>query len=94
MQTGHVISGYATVQYAEVTGWLALEHLGTAGAHVEETTPAETAALVETLPADAPRAETSPTTTASSETSLAELAPIEATPSDTTPAEAAPVAAP
>jgi hypothetical protein len=27
-QTGHVINGYVTVQYAEVTGWLALEHLG------------------------------------------------------------------
>ena len=27
-QTGHVINGYATVQYAEVTGWVALEHLG------------------------------------------------------------------
>jgi hypothetical protein len=93
-QAGHVINGYATVQYAEVTGWLTLEHLGTAGAHVEETTPAATAALVETLPADAPRAETSPTKTASSETSLAESAPIEATPRDTTPAEAAPVAAP
>ena len=31
VQTGHVISGYATVQYAEVTGWLALEHVGAPG---------------------------------------------------------------
>ena len=93
-QTGHVINGYATVQYADVTGWLALEHLGAPGAHVEETTPEETAAPVETLPADAPPAETSPTKTASSETALAEPAPIEAAPSDTAPAEAAPVAAP
>jgi uncharacterized protein YraI len=93
-QTGHVINGYATVQYAEVTGWLALAHLGTAGAHVEETTSEETAALVETLPADAPPVETSPTKTASSETSLAEPAPIEAAASETAPVEAAPVAAP
>jgi hypothetical protein len=28
-QTGHVINGYVTVQYAEVTGWVALDHLGT-----------------------------------------------------------------
>jgi hypothetical protein len=30
-QTGHAINGYATVQYAEVTGWLALAHLGAPG---------------------------------------------------------------
>jgi uncharacterized protein YraI len=87
-QTGHVINGYATVQYAEVTGWLALEHLGAPGAHEE------TAAPIESLPADAPPVETSPTKTASSETSLAEPAPIEAAASETAPVEAAPVAAP
>jgi uncharacterized protein YraI len=27
-QTGHLIGGYVTVQYAEVTGWAPLDHLG------------------------------------------------------------------
>jgi uncharacterized protein YraI len=27
-QTGHEIGGYVTVQYAEVTGWVPLDHLG------------------------------------------------------------------
>jgi hypothetical protein len=27
-QTGHLIGGYVTVQYADVTGWASLEHLG------------------------------------------------------------------
>jgi hypothetical protein len=30
-KTGHVINGYVTVQYAEVTGWVAFEHLGAPG---------------------------------------------------------------
>ncbi|MCC2626797.1 MAG: hypothetical protein K0S14_447 [Thermomicrobiales bacterium] len=93
-QTGHLINGYVTVQHAEVTGWVALEHLGASGAYVEATTPEETAAPIESLPADAPPVETSPTKTASSETSLAEPAPIETAASETAPVEAAPVAAP
>jgi uncharacterized protein YraI len=96
-QTGHVISGYATVQYAEVTGWLALEHLGPPGTGVEETSPAETAPveapLVAPPPADAPLTETSPTKTTSSDTPLAEPVPSETPPADTTPAETAPIEA-
>ncbi|MGH2615171.1 MAG: SH3 domain-containing protein [Thermomicrobiales bacterium] len=41
-QTGHVVDGYVTVQYKEVTGWLALEHIGQAIAFAAETPPAET----------------------------------------------------
>ena len=52
-QTGHVTDGYVTVQYKEVTGWLALEELGTASSYVAETPPAETATPVETAPAEA-----------------------------------------
>jgi hypothetical protein len=59
-QTGHVINGYATVQYAEVTGWLALEHLGAPGTVLGESPLGETAAPVEKLPADAPPAESPP----------------------------------
>jgi hypothetical protein len=96
-QTGHVINGYATVQYAEVTGWLALEHLGPPGTGVEETPPAETAPveapLVAPPPADAPLTETSPTKTTSSDTPLAEPVPSETPPADTTPAETAPIEA-
>ena len=52
-QTGHVTDGYVTVQYKEVTGWLALEQLGTASSYVAETPPAETATPVEPAPAEA-----------------------------------------
>ena len=41
-QTGHVTDGYVTVQYKEVTGWLALGDLGAPSSFVEETPPAET----------------------------------------------------
>jgi uncharacterized protein YraI len=50
-QTGHVTDGYVTVQYKEVTGWLALEHLGAPSSFVEETPPAEMAPPVESSPA-------------------------------------------
>ena len=107
-QTGHMINGYVTVQYAEVTGWLALDHLGTPGAAVEETPPAETAPAEAPL-VDDPAADTAPTkTTSSDNTPLAESAPpetppvepppeapgpTEAAPVDAAPAEVGPVAA-
>jgi hypothetical protein len=96
-QTGHVINGYVTVQHAEVTGWVALEHLGALSTGIDETPPAETtlgeAPLVDAVPA-APVAEPSLTTTASTETPSVETTPIEAAPSDAAPAEVVPVAAP
>ena len=92
-QTGHVISGYATVQYAEVTGWLALEHLGPLGTDVEETPPAETAPVEASL-VDAPAADTSLTkATSSDNTPLAETAPPESPPVETPPEETAPTEA-
>jgi uncharacterized protein YraI len=97
-QTGHVINGYATVQYAEVTGWLALEQLGTPSTAVEETPSAEIAP-VKTLPsADAPLAHASPVEAsrieaASSETPPGETTPSETPPVETAPADSAPVAA-
>jgi hypothetical protein len=100
-KTGHVIAGYATVQYAEVTGWLAVDHLGAPGPGAEETPlagtdPAEVP-LAGPAPADAaltdaPPAETALTTT-SSEAPLADAAPSEASPAETAPAESAPIAA-
>ena len=68
-QTGNVIDGYVTAQYKEVTGWVALEHLGPPSSFVEETPLAETAAPaetppVETAPAETPPAETPPPDTA------------------------------
>jgi uncharacterized protein YraI len=59
-QTGHVTDGYVTVQYKEVTGWLALEHLGAPSSFVEETPPVETAAPVETAPVETSPAATEP----------------------------------
>src|SRR5215212_7234704 len=87
-QTGHVISGYATVQYAEVTGWLALEHLRPPVSGVEETPPAETAPVEAPLVATPPP-ETSPTKMPSSDTPLAEAMLSETPPADTSPAETA-----
>jgi hypothetical protein len=78
VQTGHVISGYATVQYAEVTGWLALEHVGAPGTRLAETPPGETAPPVEKLPADSPPAETAPL----------EVTPTLAPPTETPPPDA------
>jgi hypothetical protein len=92
-KTGHLINGYATVQYAEVTGWLALEHLGAPGTRVEETAPGEIAAPTETLPADAPSTETSLTETTSKETSPAEVAPSDPPLAETPPVETAPIEA-
>jgi len=59
-QTGHVTDGYVTVQYKEVTGWLALEQLGTASSYVAETPPVETATPVEPAPAEASPVATEP----------------------------------
>jgi uncharacterized protein YraI len=59
-QTGNVTDGYVTVQYKEVTGWLALKDLGTPSSFVEETPPAEPAAPVETAPLDASPVATEP----------------------------------
>jgi hypothetical protein len=103
-QTGHVINGYATVQYAEVTGWLDLESLGAPGTRVEETPPVETAPPVETPPVDAPLAEppppeltpteTPPMETPPPETLTAEAAPAETVPVAEVPVDVAPVDAP
>jgi uncharacterized protein YraI len=59
-QTGNVTDGYVTVQYKEVTGWLALKDLGTPSSFVEETPPIEPAAPVETAPLDASPVATEP----------------------------------
>jgi uncharacterized protein YraI len=78
-QTGNVVDGYVTAQYKEVTGWVALEHLGAPSAFVEETPPAESVAPAETTPA---------------ETTPAETAPAETPPAETPPVDTAPVAEP
>ena len=62
-QTGHVTDGYVTVQYKEVTGWLALDQLGTASSYVAETPPVETATAVEPAPAEASPVATEPVAT-------------------------------
>ena len=102
-QTGHVIDGYVTVQYAEVTGWMALEHLGVLGSFVAETPPNEAAAVAESPPVESPPTESplvdpAPAETPLVETPIAETPPaamvsVVATPSDAAPVEAAPIAA-
>jgi uncharacterized protein YraI len=47
-QTGNVVDGYITVQYKEVTGWLALEDLGQPSDYVTEAPPEETMEPVQT----------------------------------------------
>jgi uncharacterized protein YraI len=95
-QTGHVISGYATVQYAELTGWIALDDLGAPGTLVDQSPTTETAP-VETPLADDPAADTSLTETTASdntpqaETALREAPPVETSPEVTVPTELAPV---
>jgi uncharacterized protein YraI len=59
-QTGHVTDGYVTVQYKEVTGWLALEELGAPSSFIQETPPAETASPVETTPVEVSPVATEP----------------------------------
>jgi len=62
-QTGNVTDGYVTVQYKEVTGWLALEHLGAPSSFVEETPPVATVAPVETAPTEVSPVATEPVPT-------------------------------
>jgi uncharacterized protein YraI len=59
-QTGHVTDGYVTVQYKEVTGWLALEDLGAPSSFIQETPPAETATPVEKTPVEVSPVATEP----------------------------------
>jgi uncharacterized protein YraI len=59
-QTGNVTDGYVTVQYKEVTGWLALEQLGAPSSFVPETPPAVTATPVEAMPTKASPVATEP----------------------------------
>jgi hypothetical protein len=97
-KTGHVIDGYVTVQFAEVTGWVALQHLGVPGALAVESPPAETptretAGSVELPAAETPPAQTAPTETAPAETPTTEPAPAEVTPTASVPVEMEPVEA-
>jgi uncharacterized protein YraI len=91
-QTGHVIDGYVTVQYAEVTGWLALDHLKAPGTLVDQSPPAQSAPVEGPL-VDDPAAETSRTKTTSSDTPQAESVPSETPPQETSPEEMAPTEA-
>jgi uncharacterized protein YraI len=59
-QTGNVTDGYVTVQYKEVTGWLALEQLGAPSSFVPEPPPAVTATPVEAVPTKASPVATEP----------------------------------
>ncbi|HEX2281448.1 MAG TPA: SH3 domain-containing protein [Thermomicrobiales bacterium] len=59
-QTGNVTDGYVTVQYKEVTGWLALEQLGAPSSFVPETPLAVTATPVDEAPTEASPVATEP----------------------------------
>ena len=101
-KTGHVIDGYVTVQVVEVTGWLALEHLGAPGTDVGAPPVSETAPPLEAPSADgskteSPSPELVPTEKLPTELVPTEVPPVE-TPSpepataETTPAEVTPIA--
>jgi uncharacterized protein YraI len=59
-QTGNVTDGYVTVQYKEVTGWLALEQLGAPSSFVADTPIVEPVTPVETATAEASPVPTEP----------------------------------
>jgi hypothetical protein len=86
--TGHVIDGYVTVQYAEVTGWVALEHLRTPGALVVETPPAETPPGEPAPPIEMPPGDASPPETLTAQTPTAETPPVAETLVDAAPVDA------
>jgi uncharacterized protein YraI len=46
-QTGHVVDGYVTVRYKEVTGWLPLEHLAAPSDFAPEETPSPPKEIVD-----------------------------------------------
>jgi len=79
-QTGHVTDGYVTVQYKEVTGWLALEDLGAPSSFIQETPPAEIAAPVETTQVETTPVEVSPVATEPVEVSPVATEPVPAEP--------------
>jgi hypothetical protein len=95
-KTGHVIDGYVTVQYAEVTGWVALDLLGAPSTRVDEPPLAESTPPIEAPPADAPPAELPPTELAPTEARLAEnptpeISTVETPTADTSPADMTPI---
>jgi hypothetical protein len=91
-KTGHVIDGYVTVKYADITGWVALERLGTPSTRVEEPPPGEATPLIDVPPADAPPAETPLTELVPTETPTTETLPAETPTVETAPTETVPVA--
>jgi hypothetical protein len=91
-KTGHVIDGYVTVKYADVTGWVALERLGTPSTRVEEPPPGGATPLIDVPPADAPPADPPPTELAPTETPATETLPPETPTVQTAPTETVPVA--
>jgi hypothetical protein len=84
-QTGHVINGYATVQYAEVTGWVALDHLGAPSTGVVESSTEANAPPIEMPPAAGPPAESPPLEVTPTMTPPTETPPMEIAPTETAP---------